>query len=268
MAERRQTALITGASGGIGLELARVFARHGYNLVLVARRAVELGQIQRDLEQRGITVRVIVTDLTAPRAPFEVCDELKASGVVVDVLVNNAGYATYGKFHELDLDHELNMIQLNVMALTALTGLLLPGMVQRGSGRILNIASTAAFQPGPLMAVYYATKAFVLSFSEAIANELRGTGVRVTALCPGPTRTVFQARAHMQQSRLLAGRRIMDARTVARAGYAGMMQGKTVVIPGPGNWLLVQAVRATPRGLTTRIVRFAQERVSRHADGA
>ena len=156
------------------------------------------------------------------------------------------------------------MIQVNVVALTHLTRLLLPGMLARRRGRILNVASTAAFQPGPLMAVYYATKAYVLSFSEAIASELRGSGVTVTALCPGPTATGFQRRAAMEDSKLVSGRTLMDARTVAEAGYAAMLAGKTVVIPGWRNWLMAEAVRFAPRNLTTAIVRRMQERVEAH----
>ena len=187
---------------------------------------------------------------------------LEARGIDVDVLVNNAGYALYGAFTETDLADELAMIQVNIVALTHLTKLLVRKMVARKDGRVLNVASTAAFQPGPLMAVYYATKAYVLSFSEALANELSGTGVTVTALCPGPTKTGFQARAQMEESKLVRGKEIMTSETVARAGYAGMMKGKTVVIPGMSNKMLAQAVRFLPRNTVTKMVRNAQERAS------
>ena len=179
--------------------------------------------------------------------------------VEVEILINNAVFASYGPFAESDPAHELAMIQVNVAALTHLTRRLLPGMLIRRRGRIMNLASTAAFQPGPLMAVYYATKAYVLSFSEAIADELRGTGVTVTALCPGPTATGFQAQAAMEASKLVRGG-LMDARRVAAVGYAGMLAGKTVVIPGALNWLGAEAVRFLPRRAATRFVRRIQER--------
>jgi short-subunit dehydrogenase len=176
------------------------------------------------------------------------------------VLVNNAGFATYGAFAETALEPELAELQLNVVTLTELAKRLLPGMLERRWGRILNVASTAAFQPGPLMAVYYATKAYVLSFSEALAEELRDSGVSVTALCPGPTASGFQQRAAMEDSKLVAGRKLMDAATVARAGYAAMMAGQRVVIPGLGNRLLAQSYRVSPRRLLTHVVRRMQER--------
>ena len=258
---RGKTALVTGASGGIGYELARLFARDGYDLVVVARGEEKLAQLARDFGERfGVSVKVVAQDLAEPAAPGEVFAELQREALPIDVLVNNAGYATYGLFWEIDLRTELQMIQVNVAALTHLTKLFLPGMLERGGGKILNLASTAAFQPGPLMAAYYATKAYILSLSEALANELRGTGVTVTALCPGPTRSGFQERAGMEGSRLVRGE-IMDARTVALAGYRGLMRNKTVVIPGWGNQLLALAPRLTPRDLVTRFVRRAQERV-------
>ena len=248
-------ALITGASAGIGLELARVFAREGYSLVLVARNQKRLEEIAAELQPAS--VQVIAKDLSLPSAP----EEIQRSTPRVDVLVNNAGFGVYGKFAETSLTEELNMMQLNMSALVALTKLYLAGMVAARSGRILNVASTAAFQPGPLMAIYYATKAFVLSFSEAIGNELEGTGVTVTALCPGPTATEFQERSKLQNSALVKGKKIMDARTVAEAGYRGMLAGKTIVIPGLKNKLLAQSIRVSPRSMVTRIVRGMQEEV-------
>lgn len=257
----KQTVLITGASGGIGYELAKVFAREGYNLVLVARSEQKLAETAADLGgKHQVTVKVIVKDLAGPMAPDEIYAELRRESIAIDILVNNAGFATYGPFVELDLAKELEMLQLNVVALTHMTKLFLTDMLARRAGKILNVASTAAFQPGPLMAVYYASKAYVLSFSEAIANELRGTGVMVTALCPGPTQSGFQARARMEDSRLLTSG-VMDAETVAWAGYRGLMAGKTVIIPGLRNRLLALAPRFTPRRMTTEIVRRAQERV-------
>lgn len=257
-----ETALITGASGGIGYELVKLFARDGYNLVLVARSEDKLRGMEKSLEKRfGIKVEVLAKDLSLPDAPQEIYEELGSKGVTVDVLVNNAGFTVFGLFHETPMQKELELMQVNIVALTHLTKLFLPPMISRGQGKILNLASTAAFQPGPLMAVYYASKAYVLSFSEAIANELADTGVTVTALCPGPTETGFQKRGNMEDSRLVSGRKIMDARTVARTGYRGLMAGQTVVIPGLVNWAFAQSVRFTPRKVVTGMVRRLQGRV-------
>ena len=258
----RPTALITGPTSGIGYELATLFARDRYNLVLVARRLEELMRIAAAFERaHGITVRVIAKDLSEPTAAADVVEELNHQRVHVDVLVNNAGFATYGRFTTTDLEEEVRMMQLNMVTLTQLTKLVLPGMLQPRAGCILNVASTAAFQPGPLMAVYYATKAYVLSFSEALANELRDVGIAVTTLCPGPTQSGFQDRAGMDRRVRLIRGRIMDAKTVAEIGYRGLMAGKTLVIPGVKNRLVVALVRLTPRWLVTKVVRFLQERV-------
>ena len=256
----RKTALITGASGGIGYEFAKLFAQDGYNLVLVARSEQKLAQMANELSERhGILVKVLSKDLSHPATPDEIYADLQQESIDLNVLVNNAGFATYGFFTEIDLITELQMMQLNMLALTHLTKLFLQGMVEKKDGKILNLASTAAFQPGPLMAVYYATKAYVLSFSEAIANELEGTGVSVTALCPGPTQSGFQARANMEDSKLVRGG-LMDTGTVARIGYRGLMEGKTIVIPGSRNRLGVLATRFVPRNMATRTVRRVQER--------
>ncbi len=254
----RRTALITGAWSGIGRELALLFARDGYNLVLVARSAAKLAELAEDLKrEHGTSIRVLAKDLSNPAAPDEIYSEL-APDSSVDSLVNNAGFGTRGPFWETSLAAELEMMQVNMVALTHLTKLLLKGMLERRSGKILNVASTAGFQPGPLMAVYYATKAYVLSFSEALANELKGSGVSVTALCPGPTETGFSQRAGMRDSRLFRGT-TMDARTVAQIGYRALMQGKPVVIPGLRNRLLAFSVRLAPRAAVTRITRRLQE---------
>ncbi len=255
----RKTALITGASFGIGMELARIFAREGYNLGLVARSADKLRQLASELEKaHGTRSLILATDLTEPGASAYVLDQTTRADIQVDVLVNNAGFGQYGLFAENDLEECLRQIQLNVTTLTQLTRLYLPAMIERKNGRILNVASTAAFQPGPLMAVYYASKAYVLHFSEAIANELQGTGVTVTCLCPGPTATEFQKRANIAGIRLTEYG-CMDARTVAEDGYRALMAGKPAVISGFRNWLLAQSVRFAPRRLVTTIARKIQE---------
>lgn len=260
--KQEKTALITSASGGIGYELTRLFARDGYNLVLVARGESNLAEIKRDLEKRhGIKVTVIAKDLSEPSSPQELFDQVEREGIEVDALVNNAGFTVYWLFVETDLQKELEMMQVNMVTLTHLTKLFLPGMVRRHSGRVMNVASTAAYLPGPLMAVYYATKAYVLSFSEALSNELEGTGVTVTALCPGITETGFQKRGNMEDSKLVAGRSIMDARTVAKLGYKGFMKGRPIVVTGLRNLILVLSVRFMPRALVRRTIRQAQERV-------
>jgi short-subunit dehydrogenase len=256
-----KTALVTGASGGIGYELALLLARDRYDCILVARSRDKLSALATRLEADfGVTTLVLAKDLSKPSAVDEIYEEVTAAGMKVDVLVNNAGFPVFGLFSETALEAELEMLQVNVVALTQLTKLFLKGMVERRYGRILNLASTAAFEPGPLMAVYYASKAYVLSFSEALANELRGTGVTVTALCPGPTRTGFQKRGVMEDSRLVQGR-IADAESVALAGYRGLIAGKAIVIPGFTNKLIPWVVRVSPRGVVTRVVRRMQERV-------
>jgi short-subunit dehydrogenase len=256
------TAVVTGASSGIGLELARLLARDGYDLVLVARSVEKLDAIGAELAGRhGIRSRTVGVDLASPDAPGAVAETLKQAAVQVDVLVNNAGYGLVGPFAQTDLTTELRMIQVNVTALTHLTKLLLPGMLARRRGRILNVASTAGFVPGPFMAVYYATKAYVISFSEALTEELRGTGVTATVLCPGATRTEFQAVAGMHDARLFRGPWVMDAATVARLGYDGLMQGKAIVITGLFNRLLPQLARLSPRWALTRVARLLNERV-------
>jgi short-subunit dehydrogenase len=255
----RKTALITGASFGIGMELARIFAREGYSLVLVARSGDKLRQLASELEKsHGTRSLILAVDLTEPGASAYVLDQTTRADIQVDVLVNNAGFGQYGYFAENDLEECLRQIQLNVTTLTHLTRLYLPAMVERKSGRILNVASTAAFQPGPLMAVYFATKAYVLHFSEALANELHGTDVTVTCLCPGPTATEFAKRANITDLLLLKFGS-MDAHTVAEDGYRALMAGKPVVISGFKNWLVAQSVRFSPRRLVTGMVRKMQE---------
>jgi uncharacterized protein len=257
--ERKGAALVTGASGGIGLELARVLAREGYDLVLVARSADKLEGLAADLRRRhGTHVLVIPADLSDPSAPQSIYDKVQAERIDVSVLVNNAGFTLFNPFVEIPWEKNAELLAVNIVALTHLTKLFLPGMVERGYGRVLNLASTAAFQPGPLMATYYASKAYVLSFSEALHSELEGTDVTVTALCPGPTASDFQKRGDMESSGLVAGRKLPDARSVARAGYKALMRGQAVAVLGRRNWLYVQSIRLLPRKLIREFVKRAQ----------
>lgn len=256
------TVLITGASGGIGYELAKLFARDDHNLVLVARSESKLTQVADELQRQfGISVKAVALDLTVPAGPQHLFDQLQREGMAVDILVNNAGYGKFGEFAEVPLEESLGQIQLNVTTLTYLTKLFLGPMLQRGSGKIMNVASTAGFQPGPLMAVYYATKAYVISFSEALANELADKGIAVTCLCPGATETSFASRAGNDKSRLFKQLAPMDAKTVALKGYRGLMAGKTLVIAGLKNWLLAESLRLSPRKLVTAISRRLMDEV-------
>ncbi len=249
------TALITGASSGIGRALARLFARDGYALVLVARRGTLLEDLAAELSRdHGVTVRVMPIDLAEPNAAMTLVASLQSAGVTVDVLVNNAGFGMQGTFAALPVDRQLQMIHLNVTALTALTRLLLPAMLERSRGGVLNIGSTAGFQPGPFMAVYYATKAYVVSFSEALSDELSGSGLRVTCLAPGPTATAFAAEAGAVESRLFRGE-TMSVEEVAQIGYEGWRNGKFLVIAGSRNWWRAMAVRFLPRAYVRRLVR-------------
>jgi uncharacterized protein len=257
-----QTALITGASGGIGYELSKLFARDRYNLVLVARSAEKLNQVAAELQsQFGIAVKTVALDLAAAPAVKFLLDQMQRDGLTIDVLVNNAGFGGFGDFAEMPEDEILAQIQLNISALTHLTRLFLPPMLARHSGRVMNVASTAAFQPGPLMAVYYATKAYVLSFSEALANEVAGSGVVVSCFCPGATDTGFAKRAGTENSRLFRKLRPMNAEVVARDGYRGLMAGRTVVISGMQNWLVAESVRFAPRKMVTAVSRWVAEKV-------
>jgi short-subunit dehydrogenase len=256
------TALITGASVGIGRELAREFARDRYDLILVARDEPRLQEVARECEGiSGRSARVHLKDLARPCASQELFDELQMMRASVDVLVNNAGFGLSGRFVDLDLQKQLDMIQVNVTSLVHLTHLFLPAMIGRRTGGVLNVASTAAFQPGAYMAVYYATKAFVLSFSEALSHEVRHTGLKVTALCPGPTHTEFQQRANLQAARMFASLPflVQNAATVARTGYRAFKRGKPVVVSGILNKLQIQSVRFAPR----RLVRSIAAKVNR-----
>lgn len=239
------TVLITGASSGIGLELARCAAAEGSDLILVARRETRLRDLARELTDRhGVAARVMVFDLEDPHAPEAIVDQL--NGENVDVLVNNAGFGARGAFAEVGLDEQIAMLQVNVEALTHLTRLLLPPMLARGRGGVLNVASTAGFQPGPYMSVYYASKAYVLSLSEALAEEMKGTGITISCLAPGPTRTEFQQRAGAKRawvSQLNPG----TAEGVARVGWKGFRSGKVIVVPGPTNRVAATLAQLVPR---------------------
>jgi len=253
------TALITGASGGIGEAISRELARRKIDLVLVARSGDKLEQLAADVRRDlGVKAHAIAADLTAPGAAADVLARANQAAGRIDILVNNAGFATFGPFKHSDLKSEIEMIRLNVEVLTELTRRALPDLLA-ARGRILNVASTAAFQPGPLMAAYYATKAYVLSFSEALAEELASDGVTVTALCPGPTRTGFQSRAGMGRERLFT-LGLMSADAVATRAVKGLFRGRRVVVPGLSNWLGTQLVRIPPRRLAPKIVRWLHGR--------
>lgn len=253
----KDTALVTGASSGIGEDLARLIAAGGRNVVLLARSADKLQALAGQLSAaHGIDATVVAADLGDPGATAQVVRTLTARGITIDMLVNNAGFGTAGAFAAGAPDEQLGMLQVNVAALTALTRAFLPGMLERKRGRILNVASTAAFQPGPFMAVYYASKAYVLSLSEALAEEVAGSGVTVTCLCPGPTRTGFQDRAQIEKSRLFKLSRPMRAADVAKAGYDAMLAGRRIVVPGLMNKVGAQAVRVSPRAIVVKLTRF------------
>lgn len=259
--EKNRLALITGASNGIGLELAKIFAQQGFDLALVARTFDPLKSLAESLEKEyHIQVKYCVKDLSVSDSPDLIHQSIKSEMLNVDVLVNNAGFGWLGDFASMNPADALDMIQVNVAALTHLTRLILPGMIARKSGRILNVASTAAFQPGPLMTTYYASKAYVLSFSLALAEELRGTGVTVTALCPGPTPTGFGKRAGFSGDRGIAKLISMDAAAVALQGFHGMMKGKQIVIPGWRNVLGTQLVRFLPRTLPGKWIKSYQQK--------
>jgi hypothetical protein len=249
-----EVALITGASGGIGEDLARLVAAGGRDVILLARSAPKLQTLADELSRaHQISATVLSVDLSAPGAADEVARTLAERRLAIDVLINNAGFGTHGDFAREDPAEQSRMLQVNVVALTMLTRLLLPAMIERRRGRVLNVASTAAFQPGPLMAVYYASKAYVLSLSLALSEETAGTGVTVTCLCPGPTRTGFQDRAQMGKSRLFSVTSLMSSADVARAGYDAMMNGRALIVPGVANRIGAQSMRFVPRRIAAKI---------------
>ncbi len=247
----KKTALITGASSGLGYEFVNLFAKSGYDLVVVARNTRKLMEIKEVFSHVNVTA--ITKDLSVRGAAKEVYEEITEKGIDIEVLVNNAGFGLMGKFDELSVEKQSEMIHLNVAALTELTHYVLPGMKQRQRGRILNVASMAAFLPGPLMAVYYATKAYVLSFSEGLAEELDGTGVTVTALCPGATKTKFGEVANVENTKMFNS--AMAADVVAKQGYDALMNGKRVVITGGSNKAGAVAAKFMPRRLSAKIAK-------------
>jgi len=253
-------ALITGASSGIGLELANTFAKNGYNLVLVARSKDKLDAVAAECKtQHGTESLVIEADLSKMNSAQKIFETTKKAQINIDALVNNAGFGDFGEFSSRDWQKQSDMIHLNIHALTHLTHLYLPQMIEQKNGYILNVASIVAFFPGPLMSVYFATKAFVLSFSEAISEELIGTGVSVTALCPGATESGFQKAAVLEESRMVKNRKMPTAAEVAEYGYNAMIAKKVVAVPGLLNNLRVLSPRFLPRSTMRKIVKSLQQ---------
>jgi uncharacterized protein len=252
----QKNVLITGASSGIGKALAHQFAKDGYQLLLAARSVTKMQATADELQRQfKVSVTVIGADLETTEGPVNLHGEIKARGIVLSALVNNAGYGTFGEFKDSPLAPEVAMMQLNMNTVVMLTKLFLPDLLAT-RGKILNTASTAAFQPGPYMAVYCATKSFVLSFTEAIASELEGSGVTVTALCPGPTTSGFQNKANLSNSGLIKDKKLPTSEEVAALGYRAMQRGQRVYIPGFVNWVMAQSMRFTPRNLATKVVKI------------
>ena len=254
-------ALVTGASGGIGYAVAHELAKRGYNLILVARNESRLEAVASEIRDgHGVDAQHLAVDLSHPHASTKIFDFVATQDIFIEVLINNAGFASFGPFKDAELTNELAMIQVNITALTELARRFIPAMVEKRSGYIMNVASLAAFQPGPLMAVYYASKAYVLSFSEAIANELHEHGIKVHALCPGPVATGFQGRAAMEDSKLVQGKKLMSAQKVAELAVKKMFRGKRSFIPGFKYRLLAFSTRFASRRSTAAIARAMQER--------
>ena len=262
MTPQRRFALITGGSSGIGFALAKVFARNGYGIIIVARKAEELERAQQELRKEyNAEVITMQADLSVPSQVQNIFDQCKQQNLPVEVLVNNAGFGNYGKFADIALEKHLQMIDLNIRALTQLTGLFLSQFLQANKGGILNVASTAAFQPGPLMATYYASKAYVLSFSQALRSEVAGRNIHVTALCPGATKTNFQnLEKGFSNTRLIKNGGMMSAEAVAEVGFAALEKNKSVAIPGFANKLLAFSTRLGPRNLVTALSRWVLEK--------
>ncbi len=255
-----KTVLLTGGTSGIGYELGKIFSKNGYDIIIVSRNGNALKKTADALSsQYANSVRWLATDLSQTSSTREIFEKMQKENIAIDVLVNNAGIGFYGDFAEVDIEKHLRLLQLNVVALTMLTRLFLPAMTKRNQGKILNIASTAAFQPGPHMAVYYASKAYVLSFSEGLASELAHTGVTVTALCPGPTKTGFENESGLNRSKVFTRLSPMSAERVANAGYQALMQGKPLVIPGFRNALLAFGNRIVPRKFASQVSKYMLE---------
>lgn len=256
-------ALITGASSGLGLDFADLFAKDGHSLILVARRKDRLEQVATRLRSTypKIQVDIVNMDLGSPGAGRALFDKVKSKTISVDYLVNNAGFGNSGSFKDQPLNKELQMIDLNVRAVVELAHLFLPDMLKKKSGRILNVGSTAGFQPGPYMSTYYATKAFVNSFSEGLHEELRGTGVTCTVLAPGATATEFASAANMNESRLFKSGSVASSKQVARFGYNSMLAGRTIVVPGLLNNLMIQMLRLSPRFMVRKVASFVNRSV-------
>jgi uncharacterized protein len=259
--ESRPLAIVTGASSGIGRDFADLYAHDGHDLLLIARRRDALESLARSLRDRyGIICDAFPADLARRLDREHLAARIRSVDDRVVALVNNAGIGTHGYFRETDIERELEIIEVNIAALTHVTKMVLPGMLARHQGRIVNVSSVAAFQPGPLMAVYYASKAYVQSFSEALAEEVAGTGVTVTALCPGPTLTEFQTQSGLRSDAPTVGAPPMTSRDVAEAGYRAANRGKRVVVTGLRNKVVVLANRLLSRRRMTRLVRRLQER--------
>jgi len=257
----RKVALITGASAGLGEQFAHLFARDGHDVILVARTAAKLEALASKLEQdHQIKAHVLAADLTRAEEPQRLFDEVRSRQLEVEFLVNNAGFGSSGPFLDQELTREAEMVELNCTALLKLTHLFARPMRERRSGRILNVASTAGFQPGPFMATYYATKAFVVSFSEALSHELKGSGITVTCYCPGATHTEFAARAGTTESRLFQRPGVAQAPDVAADAYAAMMKGRVLAIHGMLNWLGAVGVRFTPRAVVRSLAANLNQR--------
>jgi len=252
-----KTVLITGASEGIGLEFAKIFVKEKYDLVIIARNETKLNELANEIKSKhNVNVKVIAKDLSKQNASEEIFNELKNENIVTDILVNNAGFGVFDNYWNVDLQDEKNMLQVNIIALAELTILIAKDMANRCGGKILNVASTAAFQPGPTMPGYYASKAFVLRYSQAINFEMRKKGVQVSTLCPGPTITKFQTRAKMNETNMFKRRIAMSAEEVASIGYEGLMKGRSVIITGGLNWLAAMASRIAPSKISMRVVNW------------
>lgn len=261
-ASPRPTALVTGASSGFGVEFTRLFGADGWDVVMVARSGAAMETVAQEVEERdSVEVTVLPRDLSAPGASAELVASLDQRGVVVDALVNSAGFSTYGEFWRDDPPTQSELLRVNVVALTELSRLIVPGMIERRRGRVLNLGSVGSFAPAPMTATYAATKAYVLSLSLAMAEELRDTGVTITCLCPGPTATGFQARADMAESALVRDRKLPSAREVAEAGFRAMKQGKPYLVTGGSSRAFAFGSRFLPRTTAARIAGRSQRRV-------